>query len=433
MTRVVVTGIGAVTPLGLDVPTTWSEILAGNSAMGPITHFDITQYPTKIAAEVRGFDPLKQYAPLYPFGKSQAPVTAISPPKDVRRLGLFVQFALAAAIEAYRDSGIDSLRDSISPERLGTNIGVGMGGLPEIEATYETVIERKDPKRISPFFIPQVIANMAAGQVSMLLNLKGSQQCVVTACASSSHAIGEAVRVIKRGECDIMVAGGSEATISPLGIGGFGAMKALSTRNDEPKRASRPFDKDRDGFVMGEGAAILVLENYEHAKKRGAKIYGEITGYGATADAYHLTSPAPGGEGGLRAMKAALKEAGLNPGDIDYVNAHATSTGTGDIEESTAIHTLMEGNVSKLHVSATKSMTGHLLGAAGAIEAIITLLAMRDSVVPPTINLDSIDPDIAKLGLNLTPNKAVKKTIKHAISNSFGFGGTNASLLMSKI
>lgn len=430
--KVVVTGLGCVTPLGLDVSTTWQALIEGRSNFGPITFFDASQFPTRIAAEIKGFDPAKQYGPFHPFGKNAAPVTAISPPKDIRRLGRFVQLTLAAALEAYADSRLDAHRDSIPADRMGTNVGVGMGGLPEIEATHLDVIG-KGPRRISPFFIPQVIANMAAGQTSMLLNLRGSQQCTVTACASSAHSIGEAFRIIQRGEADVMFAGGSEATVCALGIGGFGAMKALSTRNDEPTKASRPFDVNRDGFVMGEGAAVLVLESEESALKRGAKIYARIAGYGATADAYHLTSPAPEGEGGFRAMSAAVKEAGIQASQIGYFNAHATSTPAGDIEEARAIARLVGSAASHTHVSATKSMTGHLLGAAGAAEALFTILALRDGIIPPTMNLDELDPECAKLGLNYTAHQAVQKKIEYAMTNSFGFGGTNASLLISKV
>jgi len=429
--RVVVTGLGCVTPLGLNVKSTWDGLIHSRSAVGPITFFDSSQFPCKIAAEIKNFDTATQYGPFHPFGPDSEAVTAIAPPKDIRRLGRFVQLTLAAALEAYQDSGLDAVRSKIPADRMGTNIGVGMGGLPEIEATHIDVLE-KGPRRISPFFIPQVIANMAAGQVSMLLNLKAQQLCTVTACASSAHSVGEAMRVIQRGEADVMFAGGAESTICKLGIGGFGAMKALSTANESPEKASRPFDKNRDGFVMAEGAAVLVLESLESAQKRGAKIYAEIVGYGATADAYHLTSPAPEGEGGYRAMSFALNEAGIDASQLGYVNAHATSTPTGDVEEARAIAKLAGSHFRNLHVSATKSMTGHLLGAAGAAEALFTIKALETGIIPPTINLDEIDPECEKLGLNFTPHKAVEKKITYALSNSFGFGGTNASILFKK-
>ena len=339
-------------------------------------------------------------------------------------MGRFIHLALAAGMDAYADSGLDAHRSTINPERMGCNIGVGMGGLPEIADVYDALIT-KGYKRITPFFIPQVIPNMAAGHLSMLLDLKGPNMCNVTACSSSAHSIGESFRMIVRGDADIMVTGGAEAVISKLGIGGFAVMRALSTRNDEPAKASRPFDTGRDGFVMGEGGAVLILEEYEHAKKRGAKIYGEIKGYGLSADAYHMTSPAPEGEGGGRAMTLALRDAGLNPDQVGYVNAHGTSTPAGDVEEARAIARVFPNAPKHLNISSTKSMTGHLLGAAGAIEAIFSLLAVKEGVIPPTINLENLDPGCAETGIDFTANRAARKNLQYALSNSFGFGGTN--------
>lgn len=429
--RVVVTGLGAVTPLGLGVKGTWESALAGRSGVGPISLFDTTDCPVRFAAEVKGFDVA---APL-PASLHPAPgqeVTQAASTKDARRFGRFNHLGLAAGLEAYADSGLDAVRSQINPERIGVNIGVGMGGLPEIEAVHDDYLA-KGYRRISPFFIPQVIPNMVAGQLSILLNLQGPNLCNVTACSSSAHSIGESFRQIRRGDADVMIAGGAEAVICRLGIGGFAAMRALSTRNDAPEAASRPFDRDRDGFVMGEGSAILVLEEFEHARKRGAKIYGELLGYGLSGDAYHMTSPAPEGEGGRRAMAMAIADAKIAPEKVGYVNAHGTSTPAGDVEEARAIRRVFANGPEHLVVSSTKSMTGHLLGAAGAIEAMFSILAMRDSVVPPTINLENLDPGCAELGLDFCANRAVERKIEAALSNSFGFGGTNASLLFGRI
>jgi 3-oxoacyl-[acyl-carrier-protein] synthase II len=315
---------------------------------------------------------------------------------------------------------------------MGTNIGAGMGGLPEIEEIHLDLIN-KGYKRVTPFLIPQIIANMSSGQLSILLNLQGPNLCIVTACSSSAHSVGESVHLIRRGDADIMISGGAECVVSPLGIGGFAAMKALSTRNDEPHRASRPFDVDRDGFVMGEGAAVMVLEEYEHARKRGAKIYGEIVGYGLSGDAYHMTTPAPEGAGGYRAMKMAVDQSGIPLEKIGYINAHGTSTPAGDTEEARAVARLFGNHRSKLNVSSTKSMTGHLLGAAGATELLFCLLAIRDGLIPPTINLENLDPACAELGMSFTPKTAVQKKLDYALSNSFGFGGTNASLIVGRV
>jgi 3-oxoacyl-[acyl-carrier-protein] synthase II len=433
--RVVVTGIGAISPLGLNARDTWLNALEGKSGVAKIVLHDMTDCPTQFAAEVKGFDVSKPVGPFYPNargGEKGEPLTMAANSKDARRVGRFVHFALAAGLEAYGDSGLDELRSTLDPERLGINIGVGMGGLHEIAMVYDD-FKTKGYRRITPFFIPQVIANMASGQLSILLNLQGPNLCNVSACSSSAHAIGESYHHIQRGDADIMVTGGSEAVISPLGIGGFTAMRALSTRNDAPEKASRPWDKDRDGFVMGEGAAVLILEEFEHAKRRGAKIYGEIAGYGLSGDAYHMTTPAPEGDGGRRSMAMAVKSAGIRPEEVGYINAHGTSTPAGDVEEARAMLKVFPDGAKHLHISSTKSMTGHLLGAAGAIEGMFSLLAIRDSVVPPTINLDNIDPDAASLGLNFTPNRAVKKEITYALSNSFGFGGTNASLIFKKV
>ncbi|MBL7716172.1 MAG: beta-ketoacyl-ACP synthase II [Bdellovibrionales bacterium] len=427
-TRVVVTGLGAITPVGLDVSSTWKAVLEGKSGIGPISLFNTDDCPVKFAGEVRGFDPTKLIGRFQPVSQ-----------KDQRRFGRFCWFGIAAGLQAYLDSGLDEHRSkpgsSFDPTRIGINIGVGMGGLPEIESVHED-FRTKGYRRISPFFIPQVIANMATGQLSIILDAKGPNLCNLTACASSAHSIGESYHQILRGDADVMLAGGAEAVISQLGIGGFAAMRALSTRNDAPEKASRPFDQDRDGFVMGEGAACLVLENYEHAKARGAKIYAELVGYGYTSDAYHMTSPAPEGEGGYRAMKMALKRAaarGIGAADIGYVNAHGTSTPAGDGEEAKAIAKVLEGRTQGIHVSSTKSMTGHLLGASGAAEALFSILAVRDQKIPPTINLDRLDPDCEATGLNFTPHRAVDAPIRAALSNSFGFGGTNASLIFSRI
>ena len=429
--RVVVTGIGIVSPLGLNRESTWNGILEGKSGVDQITLFDAKECSVHIAAEVKNFDPTKPLAePLYPRGKTGAPVTQAVHPKDVKRMDRFIHLALTASIEAYQDSGIDAYRDQFSPTEMGVNIGVGMGGLPLIEETHNTLRD-KGFKRITPFFIPQVIPNLAAGQVSILLNTQNTNYCSVSACASSAHAIGESFRIIQRGEANVMIAGGAESVVCALGIGGFAAMRALSARNDEPQKASRPWDTGRDGFIMGEGSAVLILEELEFAKKRGAKIYAEIAGYGATSDAFHITQPLEDGNGGFRAMENALKESGIANEKVDYINAHGTSTPLGDIQEARAVADLFP-NRKNLHVSSTKSMIGHLLGAAGSIESAFCVLAIRDSVVPPTINLDNLDPECAATGIDFTANHAVKKPINTAMSNSFGFGGTNVSLLFKK-
>lgn len=431
--RVVVTGIGAVTPLGLSTQETWRSALEGRSGVAKISLFDATDCPVTFAAEVKGFDVTRPVGPFHPNpGDTASAMTQAANAKDARRVGRYVHFALAAGLEAYADSGLDAARSLIAPERIGVNIGVGMGGLPEICEIHNDFLA-KGYKRITPFFIPQVIPNMAAGQLSILLHLQGPNLCNVTACTSSAHSVGESFKLIQRGDADVMVAGGAEAVISPMGIGGFAAMKALSTRNDAPEKASRPFDRDRDGFVMGEGSAVLILEEYEFARKRGAKIYGEIIGYGLSGDAYHMTSPAPEGEGGRRAMAMALKDAAISPDLVGYVNAHGTSTPAGDVEEARAIAGIFPNAPKHLHISSTKSMTGHLLGAAGAIESMFCLMAIREGRIPPTINVENLDPGCAELKMDYTANRAAEKPIQYALSNSFGFGGTNASLIFGRV
>lgn len=418
----------------MDHATAWKSVVEGKSGITDITLFDTkgTDCPVHIAGEIKNFDPTKPFAkPIFPKGKDGPPVTQAMSQKELRRSDRFIHLTLVAGAEAYMDSGLDDHREKVTPEEIGINIGCGMGGLPGIEDTYDTLLE-KGYRRITPFFIPQVIPNLAAGQLSILLNTKNTNLCSVSACASSAHSIGESARIIERGEATVMFAGGTEAVICPLGIGGFAALRALSTNNERGTKASRPFDKDRDGFVMSEGACVLVLEEYEFAKARGARIYAEVAGFGATSDAHHITQPMDDGDGGYRSMKLALSDAGLTAADVQYVNAHGTSTPLGDIQEANAISKLFGGQ-KDLHVSSTKSTTGHLLGAAGAIEAAFCIFAMRDSVVPPTINLDNLDPRAAATGLNFTPNKAVKKPVNVAISNSFGFGGTNVSLVFKKV
>lgn len=431
--RVVVTGMGVVSPLGLTLQETWANALEGKSGAGKVTLFDATECAARIACEVSpDFDPSQEVAPLYPLGKSKDRVVTQGVAKrDLKKFGRFVHLSMTASLEAYRDSGLDELREQIAPERIGTNIGVGMGGLPNLEKTYDDYM-KSGFKRISPFFITQVITNMASGQLSIALNLKGPNMCNVTACSSSAHSIGESFRFIQRGDADIMLTGGAESVISPLGMGGFATMRALSTRNDEPEKASRPFDRDRDGFVMGEGAATLVLEEREAALKRGAKIYGEIVGYGISGDAYHMTAPAPEGEGGYRAMEAALREAGCEKTQIHYANAHGTSTPAGDTEEALAISRLFPEGKNHLHISSTKSMTGHMLGAAGAIEAVFSILACKEGRIPPTINLDNLDSKCAETGIHFVANRSLETPVEYALSNSFGFGGTNACLIFRK-
>ena len=430
MRRVVITGVGVVSPIGLNAKDTWNSAINGVSGVGRISLFDPTECPCQIAAEVKGFSTGVPVGPFHPReGKT---ITEIASPKEARKMGRFIHFSLGSGLEAYGDSGLDQIRSKISPERIGVNIGVGMGGLGEIEAQCK-VLATKGFRRITPFFIPQVIPNLASGHLSMLLDIRGPNLCNVTACSSSAHAIGECFRQIQSGLIDIAVAGGAEAVISPLGVGGFAAMRALSTRNDAPEKASRPFDRDRDGFVMGEGAATLILEEFEFAKKRGAKIYGEILGYGLSGDAYHMTLPAPGSEGGYRAMKMALSESKIPGEKVGYVNTHGTSTPAGDVEESRAVKKLFPDGDKHLNISSTKSMTGHLLGAAGAVESFFTLRCIQTGIIPPTINLENLDPGCAELGLNYTPNSAQEKKVTYALSNSFGFGGTNASLVFGAI
>ncbi len=431
--RVVVTGIGAVTPCGNTAPDTWAALIAGRSGIGPITRFDATGCTARIAGEVNNFDPARLLpTPLHPRGPGSEPMTQALTQKDVKKFGRFTHLGVGAAIEAYADSGLDAHRATLDAERMGVNLGVGLGGLPEMEAMHDTW-KAGGFRKISPFFIIQIAPNLLAGQVSLLLDARGPNMSVASACATSGHALGDAAAAIARGDVDVMVAGGAESTVTPLAIGAFAQMRALSTRNEAPEKASRPYDKDRDGFVLGEGSVVFILEEWEHAQQRGARIYAELRGYGATADAFHLSSLAPGAEGSARSMKAALTRGGLGATDVDFVSAHATSTPGGDGEEATAIASVFADNKASLHVSGVKSMTGHLLGGAGAMGAMAAVLAIRDGIVPPTINLENVDPACAGLGLNFTPNVAVRKPVRAALANSFGFGGTNASVVFARV
>lgn len=431
--RVAITGLGAVTPCGNSAPETWASLIAGRSGIGRITRFDASTCSAQIAGEVRNFDSTRPLAkPLYPRGASGEPLTQVLTPKDVKKFGRFTHLGATAAVEAYADSGLDAHRADLSSDRMGVNMGVGLGGLPEMEAMHDTW-KAGGFRKISPFFIIQIAPNLLAGQVSLLLDFRGPNMSIASACATSGHALGEAAAAISRGDADVMIAGGAESTVTPLAIGAFAQMRALSTRNDAPEKASRPYDQDRDGFVLSEGTVVFVLEEMEHALKRGARIYAEVRGYGASADAYHLSSLAPGAEGSARAMRAAMNRSGLTTLDIDYVSAHATSTPGGDGEEAAAIASVFAENKSKLHVSGVKSMVGHLLGGAGAMGAFAAVMAIKDGIIPPTLNLENIDPVCAETGLNFTPNTAVKKTVRAALANSFGFGGTNASLVVAKV
>ena len=408
--RVVITGMGVVTPLGSELELFWDNLLKGRSGIGRITRFDTADYDCRIAGEVRDFEPRNVF----------------NNPKDVKRTDRFTQMAMGAAKMAMKDSGIDM--EKTNRERFGVIVSSGIGGLKTLEDQHSALVN-KGPSRVSAFTIPMLISNMASGLISMEFGLQGPNMCIVTACATSSNAIGESWRIIKFGDADIFLAGGSEASIIPIGLGGFSAMKALSTRNDEPERASRPFDRDRDGFVMGEGAGVVVVEELGHAKARGAKIYCELTGYGLSGDAYHMTAPPPDGEGAARAMKMALEHASIRPEQVDYVNAHATSTDLGDICETRAIKTVFGDHAKNgLSISSTKSMTGHLLGGAGAVEMAICALVIRDSIIPPTINLENPGDEC---DLDYTPNKAREKKVRVAVNNSFGFGGHNATLVLA--
>ncbi len=408
--RVVVTGMGAVTPIGLTIEEYWNNAIAGKSGVGMITRFDAAKYDTKIAAELKGFNPLNYLER-----------------KEANRMDPFSQYGMASAEMAMKDSGLDL--EKVDRERAGVIFGSGIGGMLTWHQQMQVYYETGGPQRISPFFVPMMIADIAAGHISMRYKLKGPNYATTSACATSSHAIGNAFMHIQRGDADIMIAGGSEAAITPLGVGGFNAMKALSTRNDEPEKASRPFDAKRNGFIMGEGGGVLVLEELDHALRRDARIYVELGGIGFTADAHHITAPAPGGEGAVRSMRLALRDAGIEPTEIDYLNAHGTSTEYNDKTETTAIKTVFGDYARKLSISSTKSMTGHLLGAAGAIEAIITILAIVHGTIPPTINYEFPDPEC---DLTYVPNVSIKKSVRVAISNTFGFGGHNASILFRK-
>ena len=405
MRRVVVTGIGLICAVGNKTEEVWQQLLKGKSGIGPITQFDASKHACRIAAEVKNFDPL----------------TFIEK-KEVKKMGRFIHLAMAAAEEAMCTSGLKITPENA--ENVGVHIGSGIGGFDIIEREHTALMEG-GPRKISPFFIPAAIVNLAAGHVSMRFGAKGPNEATATACTTSAHSIGDSFRIIQHRDADVMIAGGSEAAITPLGVGGFAAMRALSTRNDDPEKSSRPWDRDRDGFVMGEGAGILILEELEHARARGAKPIAEVVGYGMSGDAYHITQPAPEHEGGFRVMKNAVRDAGIKPTDIGYVNAHGTSTPIGDALEAHAIRNFFGDH--KVAVSSTKSMTGHLLGGAGGLEAGVTVLALRDQILPPTINLENQDPDTA--GMDFVPNHARKASIEYAMSNSFGFGGTNGALL----
>ena len=407
--RVVVTGLGLVTPLGTGVEKTWKALCEGASGIDRISRFDPSNLETQCAGEVRDFDP-----------------EAFISKRDAKKMDLFIQYALASAVMAINDSGF-----AVTPEnaqRVGVIVGVGIGGLPIIEKFHRVLLE-EGPDRISPFFIPMIIGNMASGQISMRFGTLGPNSCTTTACSSGSHAIGDSFRIIQRGDADVMFAGGAESTITPLAIAGFNSMKALSKRNSEPSKASRPFDKDRDGFVVAEGAGIVILESLDHAQGRKAHIYAEIIGYGANSDAYHMTAPSPGGEGAARCMDLALKDARVRPEEVDYINAHGTSTYYNDLYETQAIKKVFGSHAKKLAVSSTKSMTGHLLGAAGGVEAVFTVLALHHGIIPPTINYEFPDPEC---DLDYVPNTARKAEISVALSNSFGFGGANACLLFRR-
>lgn len=407
--RVVVTGVGLVTPLGTGVEKTWGNICAGVSGIDLITRFDTSDFLVKIAAEVKDFDP-----------------DAFFEKKAAKHLDLFVQYGLAAARMAVEDSGV--VIDERNCDRVGVITGCGMGGLPTIEVCHSVILER-GPKKVTPFFIPKVIPNMPSGHISMMIGSKGPNLALTTACAAGTHAVGESYRHIMYGDCDVIITGGAEAVICPTGVAGFSAMKALSTRNDDPAAASRPFDKDRDGFVMSEGSGILVLEELEHALARGAHIYAEVSGYGLSSDAYHVAAPPEDGEGAVRCMRMALKDAGIEPAQVDYINAHGTSTPLNDRCETLAIKTVFGDHAKKLAISSTKSMTGHMLGAAGGIESVFTVLSINDRVAPPTINLQEASPEC---DLDYIPNSARKMDIRYALSNSFGFGGTNAVVVMNR-
>ncbi len=408
--RVVVTGIGLVTPVGNTVEESWKGILAGLSGIAPIDFFDTSAYTTKFSASVKNFS-IEDYISK----------------KDARKMDVFIHFGIAAGMQAIQDAGIDD--EGLNPERIGVAIGSGIGGLPNIEKQYENLLA-SGPRKVSPFFVPSTIINMTAGNLSIRYGFQGPNICITTACTTGTHNIGDAARIIEYGDADVMVAGGTEMATSPLGLAGFGAARALSTRNDDPEAASRPWDLDRDGFVLGDGAGVLVLEEYEHAKARGAEIYCELSGYGMSGDAFHMTMPAKNGGGAKRCMENALRNSGLNIEQVDYINAHGTSTPAGDIAENMAVKSCFGDHANKVAVSSTKSMTGHLLGAAGGIEAAFCALSIRDQVAPPTINLDNPDPEC---DLDFVPHTARDMKIDVAISNSFGFGGTNGTVVFKKI
>ncbi len=408
--RVVITGLGIVSPVGIGVDEAWANVTAGKSGITRITRFDASSFSSQIAGEVKGFD-----------------VTAYLPAKEARRMDTFIHYGMAAAMEAFKDSGLEVTEKNA--EMIGVNIGSGIGGLPSIEETHNVYLAGGS-RKISPFFIPGTIINMISGNFSIMYGLKGPNLAMVTACTTATHCIGNSARMIEYGDADVMVAGGSESTVCPLAIGGFGAARALSTRNDDPATSSRPWDIGRDGFVLGEGAGVLVLEEFEHARARGAKIYAELSGFGMSADAYHMTAPCEDGEGAARCMMHALRNAGLNPDEVDYVNAHGTSTPLGDIAETVALKRFFGDHAGKLAVSSTKSMTGHLLGAAGGIEAVFSALSVHHQVAPPTINLFEQDP---QCDLDFVPNVARQMNIDVAISNSFGFGGTNGTIVFKKL
>ncbi len=408
--RVVVTGLGLITPLGNSVKESWDGILAGKSGIAPIEHFDTTGFSTQFGGSVKGFD-----------------VSEYMPAKDARKMDTFIQYGMAAAIQAVDDAGLECTEENAS--RIGVAVGSGIGGLPMIEANHNNLLA-KGPRKISPFFVPGSIINMISGNLAIRFGFQGPNIAITTACTTGTHNIGYSARTIAYGDADVMIAGGAEMATTPLGLGGFAAARALSTRNDSPETASRPWDADRDGFVLSDGAGVLVLEEYEHAKARGATIYAELTGFGMSDDAYHMTSPPEDGRGAAASMANAIKDAGLNPEQLDYINAHGTSTPAGDVAESRAVEKVMGDAAKKVAVSSTKSMIGHLLGAAGAVEAVFSILAIRDQVAPPTINLENLAEGC---NLDYVPHTARDMKVEHALSNSFGFGGTNGSLLFSKV